>query len=78
MQIGKKCNFPCHIIIIVGRFQSYKWEIEYLASLELAQVNIRLNILQLHTYPENIRIYLFTEYAYLWELQTLLPAKWCI
>ena len=30
---------------------------------------------QLHTYPENISIYLFIEYDYLWELQTLLPAK---
>jgi hypothetical protein len=29
-----------------------------------------LNMLQLHTYPENIIIYLFTEYVYLWELQT--------
>jgi hypothetical protein len=31
-----------------------------------------LKMLQLHTYPENIRIYLFTKYAYLWELQALL------
>ncbi len=35
-------------------------------------------MLQLHIYPENTRIYLFTEYAYLWELQTLLPVKCCI
>jgi hypothetical protein len=27
--------------------------------------------MQLHIYPENISIYLCTEYAHLWELQTL-------
>jgi hypothetical protein len=37
-----------------------------------------LKMLQLHTYSENISIFLFIEYAYLWELQTLLIAKCCI
>ncbi len=37
-----------------------------------------LRMLQLHKYPENTRIYLFTEYAYLWELWTLLRVKCCI
>ena len=32
-----------------------------------------LKMLQLNTNPENIVIYLFTEYAYLWKLQTILP-----
>jgi hypothetical protein len=35
-------------------------------------------MLQLHTYSENISIFIFREYTYLWELQTLLPVKCCI
>ena len=32
-------------------------------------------MLQLNTYTDNIRITLFTEYAYLWELQTIVPVS---
>jgi hypothetical protein len=31
--------------------------------------------IQLHTYPENIRMYLFSKYVYLCKLQALLPIK---
>ena len=39
---------------------------------------ILLKVHQLHTYLENIIMYFFNEYSYLWELQTLLPVKCCI
>jgi hypothetical protein len=37
-----------------------------------------LKMLELHTYSENVSIFLFTKYAYLWEYKTLLPVKCCI
>jgi hypothetical protein len=35
-------------------------------------------MIQLHIYPENISIYLSTEYVYLWELQTQTCGHTCI